>query len=109
MRCIRRDGLRVLSRNYRTVGGEIDIIAVEGDWLVFVEVKAERSVAGQPESKVTARKRSRLLTAAKGYISRCGLDRCPARFDVVTVTLDGWNDVVVDHQRNAFEAQWQRS
>lgn len=77
-------GLRVLARNWRCRHGEIDLIAEEGGTLVFAEVRMRSSAGfGGAAESITAAKRSRLLAAARLYLS---LRReAPARFDVFLV------------------------
>ena len=64
--------------------GEIDLVAWDGDVLVFVEVKS-RTSSDLPESAVGFKKRSRVIRAAHAYIARYHLQRAPYRFDIVTV------------------------
>jgi putative endonuclease len=80
-------GLKIVKRNYRCRGGEIDLIARHGDTLVFVEVRLRTSNAfGGARASITAAKRRRLKFAAGLFLS--GLAREPAcRFDAVL--LDG--------------------
>lgn len=81
-------GYRVIERNYRSVFGEIDIIAEEGETLVFVEVKCRRSDAyGPPELAVGREKQKKISRIALHYLSEHHLRQCPARFDVVAVKL----------------------
>jgi len=102
---LKRRGMRILARNHRTPTGEIDVVGSDGNWLVFVEVKAERSSAGQPELKVTPAKQKRLLSAAKAYISKYRLHDQPARFDIVTIKASAGGEIEIDHQPDAFEAK----
>jgi putative endonuclease len=86
---LRRQGLAVEARNVRNRYGEIDIVAREGDTLVFVEVRLRGSAAfGGAAGSITAAKQKRLLTAANLYLS--GFSRQPpCRFDAVLLdTLD---------------------
>ena len=78
-----RHGLAILERNFRTRQGEIDLVARDGDTLVFVEVRMRsRSEFGGAAGSVTAAKQARWVAAAQGYLARIG--REPAcRFDVV--------------------------
>ena len=82
-------GLRQVARNFRTKFGEIDLIMIEGQVLVFVEVRLRRSTAfGTGADTVTPAKQRRLIRAAKIYVARhhhLGLPSC-SRFDVVSVT-----------------------
>jgi len=78
-----RQGLVIVERNFRTRLGEIDLIARDGDSLVFVEVRMRsRGDFGGAAASVTAAKRGRWVAAAQGYLAKIG--REPAcRFDVV--------------------------
>lgn len=95
-------GYRCEARNVRLAGGEIDLVALQGDVLVFVEVKARRA-PGRAGEAVTADKRRRLARAAAAWIARRGLPAGGCRFDVVTVEGRG-EDVGVEHLPNAFDA-----
>lgn len=105
---LERLGYRVLVRNYRVRLGEVDIIAVDGDTLVFVEVKSRR---GREVSRafevVTPRKQRQLSKVALEYIGSHGKDGQPARFDVVAVlfaeSLTMGETVTVEVVRNAFD------
>ncbi len=83
---LRSLGYQIIARNYRWQGGEVDLIARDGDWLVFVEVKARSSRAyGLPEEAITPRKRRRLLRTAQRYLQQHPTD-LPVRFDVVALS-----------------------
>ena len=84
-RFLRRRGLRVLIRGYRTDQGEVDLIARDGDTLVFVEVKSRRQ--GEPAEAVTPEKQRRLTLAALHFLRRHDLLEQPCRFDVVADRL----------------------
>lgn len=78
-------GLRLVARNYRCRGGEIDLIMEDAGSLVFVEVRERaRSDFGGAAASITASKQARIRLAAQHYLSRHGLDR-PCRFDAVLV------------------------
>jgi putative endonuclease len=89
---LRAHGLRLVARNWRARGGEIDLIMRDGATLVFVEVRARAASSfGGAASSITASKRARLIHAAKLYLA--GLTHVPAcRFDVVTedAGVIGW-------------------
>jgi len=76
-------GLELVARNYRCRGGEIDLIARDGDTLVFVEVRLRRNTAfGGAGASITRTKRARMRHAATHYLARLG--REPAcRFDAL--------------------------
>ena len=99
----RTRGCRLLARNVRVAGGEIDLVLREGDVDVFVEVKARREGNGAAAASVTPDKLRRLSRAAAGWIQRRGLPRGGCRFDVVTVGGDG-ADLRFEHIAGAFEA-----
>jgi len=99
-------GAQVVGRNFRARGGEIDIVAREGDVLVFVEVRfREGEEFGAPEETVGFAKRRKIAAAARDYIGRIppGSWR-EARFDVVTITGRG-AEAVVRHIPGAFDAR----
>jgi len=78
-------GLAILSRNYRTRLGEIDLIAKDGETLVFVEVRRRTSEHfGGAAGSVDWRKRQRIVGAARMYLARLGHEP-PCRFDVVAL------------------------
>jgi len=82
-----RQGLVIVARNFRTRQGEIDIIAREGDTLVFVEVRMRsRADYGGAAGSVTSAKRERWIAASLAYLAQLGREP-PCRFDVVL--LDG--------------------
>lgn len=92
-------GLRVLARNWRCRHGEIDVIAVDRDTLVFAEVRLRRNrrYGGAGES-ITAAKRARLTAAAGLYAAR--RPSMPCRFDVLL--LDSLEPLRVEWLRDAF-------
>jgi putative endonuclease len=94
-------GLRVLQRNYRCRGGEIDLICENGATLVFVEVRLRASSSfGGASASITASKRRRILVAARHYLA--GKRERPCRFDAVLLTaLDAGT---IEWLRGAFDA-----
>ena len=87
---LKRHRYAILARNYSTPIGEIDIVAEDGDVLVFVEVKMRRSEAyGLPEEAIDIKKRRKLTRLAQFYIKRNGLYGKEARFDVVSIVAQG--------------------
>ena len=74
-RYLKKRGMRILLRGYRTANGEIDLIARDGDVLVFVEVKTRRR--GQPAEAVTLEKRRRITLATLHFLKRQGLLDAP--------------------------------
>jgi putative endonuclease len=95
-------GYRVLERNYRTPQGEIDLIALDGDTVVFVEVKTRTSDSfGAPELAVNPTKQQRMVKAALGYLKQKKLHQMACRFDVVAIS--GREAGQVELIRHAFE------
>lgn len=89
VRYLRRKGLTIKETNYRCPVGEVDIVAEEGEWLVFVEVKARRSVKfGLPQYSVTRYKLERLRRVAQYYLASHRIKERPVRFDCVAILLD---------------------
>ncbi len=102
-RLLRRHGYRILETNYRTAIGEVDIIARERDTIVFVEVKARRSLHfGHPKTAVTAQKRHKLSLLALHYLKATGQSGAKARFDVVSICAAPERPEV-ELIRNAFD------
>jgi putative endonuclease len=83
---LRLKGYRIEARNWRCPLGELDIVAWDGDTLVFVEVKARSGTsAGSPEEAVDARKQARLVQLAQTYLARRRGATPPCRFDVIAI------------------------
>jgi putative endonuclease len=82
---LKREGYRIVARNWRTRSGEVDIIARDKDVLVFVEVKARTgSGFGGPEGAVDHPKQRRLISAALSFMEKTQCE-LPTRFDVVAI------------------------
>jgi putative endonuclease len=79
-------GLTIVARNYRCRGGEIDLIASDGDTLIFVEVRLRSDAAfGGAAESITAAKKKRLTFAAAHYLSRLKQEP-PCRFDAILLS-----------------------
>jgi putative endonuclease len=81
---LQRRGYEILARRYRRRGGELDIIARDGDTLVFVEVKTRAVTFGNAAEAVGVVKRRRIVQLAQDYMA-CHRLTCPCRFDVVAI------------------------
>jgi putative endonuclease len=99
-------GYRILARGDQTRPGEIDIVALDGQTVVFVEVKTRRRQwFGHPVEAVGAIKQRRLTRLAVTFLKHHGLLECPARFDVIAVTWpQDASPPVIEHVPDAFEA-----
>ena len=98
-----RLGMKVLEKNYRTRQGEVDLICLDRGTVVFVEVKTRRSdVFAPPEEAVGEQKQRRLSLAAMAYLNDRHWEDRLARFDVLSVVLDGGTPKI-EHLPDAFE------
>ena len=101
-RYLARQGFRIITRGHRSRRGEIDLIAREGNVLVFIEVKTRR--AGQPAEAVTPEKQRRLTNVTLEFLKRHGLLEQRCRLDVIAIVwADSSREPVIEHIRNAFE------
>jgi len=102
-RFLRKKGYRIIKRNYKTPSGEIDIIARDGDAVVFVEVKTRKGkLFGKPEEAVDRRKQKKIINTAFQFL--IGMEEIPpARFDIVSIFIRG-REKEIDHIENAFES-----
>lgn len=83
---LKEQGYEIVVKNYRWRGGEIDIIAKEGDCLVFVEVKVRKGDEyGPPEESITELKKRKIINTALRYIAEHGPE-LDLRFDVVAIS-----------------------
>lgn len=104
-RHLKSQGYRLITRNFSTTSGEIDIIAADGDTLCFIEVKARASGNfGPPHAAVNRRKQGRMRAAATAYLTVKQLHNKLCRFDVLSLVPDpagkrGWSIELI---RDAF-------
>ena len=85
---LRRHGYKILTRNFRSGKAEVDLIARDKDWLVFVEVKTRKSEEfGAPSEAVQADKERNVSRAALDYLRKLGNPRIHFRFDIVEVVI----------------------
>lgn len=102
---LERLGYRIVMRNHRTRLGEIDLIACDGDRLVFVEVKARRLGPGRPLEKVDWRKQGQVRAMAIAWLSATDdrPHRPEVRFDAIGVVVDDAGKLVeLEHLEAAF-------
>jgi putative endonuclease len=101
---LKRHGFRILARGLDSRLGELDIIAVDGRTVVFVEVKTRRSdEAGHPTEAIDPRKEKRMTQAALAYLKANRLLNYAARFDVVAITWpEDARRPTIEHYKNAF-------
>jgi putative endonuclease len=103
---LRSIGYRIVATRERILRGDIDLVALDGRTVVFVEVRSRSSTAhGHPAETVGYHKQRRVAQLATAYIRRHRLEDCSVRIDVVTVTFDGPEGrPQVEHFQNAFES-----
>ena len=100
---IKRLGYKKVIRNYRCPLGEVDLIARDGDTLVFIEIKTRKNKSMEyVKEAVNARKRRQLSKVALAYIKSNGCCDVKARFDVVAISLGG-DKPQIEVIKNAFE------
>lgn len=88
-RHLKRRGYRIVARNFRAAGAEIDLIAMDGETIVFVEVKTRSGIGvGEPADAVDGRKQQRMRRAAEAFAARRSVADRAMRFDVVAITFD---------------------
>ena len=103
VRALTDAGLLVLDRNWRCRDGELDVVARDGDALVFCEVKTRRGTGfGSPAEAVTPAKRRRLRLLARAWLAEHDHHAPDLRFDVVGVHVMPSGPARVTHLRNAF-------
>jgi putative endonuclease len=103
-----RAGWDVIARNWRTRSGELDIVAREGEWLVFVEVRTRRArrdgsspALGRPEESVVPRKQMRLVAMVEAYLFEMPCSG-PWRIDVIALEMRSDGSVArFNHYRDA--------
>ena len=99
-------GYRIVERNYRTRSGEIDIVSMDGDTVVFVEVKTKSDGSfGDPVEEVTPQKQRQLVSMGEFYSTYCCPPKTPCRFDVVTIDFSVEPPNITIYQ-DAFRPGW---
>ncbi len=99
-----KNGCEIIDRNFRTRYGEVDIIAREGEEIVFVEVRSRSCASfGIPEESITFRKQLKIKNMARYYLAIKNLNGANCRFDVVAINFDGDGRLRrLNHIRGAF-------
>ena len=101
---LERRGYAIIARRYRVRGGELDVVARDGETIVFVEVKTRVGrMFGEAAEAVTPLKQLRITRLAEEYLMRHRLVDCPCRFDVVSI-LVGAGSPEIEVIQNAFDA-----
>ena len=101
---LRGQGFVILEKNYRGRTGEIDIVAREGETIVFVEVKSRRNLAyGPPQLAVTPFKQRQISRTAQVWLAHRRKPNAAARFDVIAILVPEGDVPRIEHIRNAFD------
>ena len=99
---LQREGYEIITRNYICPIGEIDLIAREGNCLVFVEVRSKTSRRfGTPAESITSAKEKRLRKLANYYLVREVGKEVPCRFDLVSIEKEG-SEYSLNHIKGMF-------
>lgn len=99
-----QNGYRIVEMNFRCKTGEIDIIAEDEDYTVFVEVKYRKDISnGFPREAVNIHKQKTIIKTAKFYIFKNNLYNCNFRFDVVEMIGD-MEDLSINLIKDAFQS-----
>lgn len=99
---LQKNGYAILATNYRTKGGEVDVIASKGEVIAFVEVKTRKTAYFPIAQVVTQPKQKRIASAAFDYVKNQAIRDHVLRFDIVTIQK---NDTMhtLQHIPNAFQ------
>ncbi len=104
---LRKKGYKIIERNYRSKMGEIDIIAKDGQYTCFVEVRLRKNNSfGSPADSINEGKRQRIIRTAQLYAIEKGIFDTPMRFDVVLINAvaeeNGLKNVRLEIIKDAF-------
>jgi putative endonuclease len=103
-RHLKRCRHKILARNYRCAGGEIDLISADGDTLVFVEVRTRSSTDDQdPQEAIRPGKWRHVERTARYFLMQHAPADTPCRFDFVAVVLPPRGSPVVEHFEDAYQ------
>ncbi len=103
VRFLQRRRFRIVTRNYRCPLGEIDVVALDGRTVVFVEVKTRSDrVHADPEDAVNFVKQERLFQAARFFLRQTRSEDRACRFDVIAITRSADDGMEIEHIPDAF-------
>ncbi len=108
VKALKKQGYKIIERNYRIKMGEIDIIAKDGEYTVFVEVRLRKSNDfGSPADTIDKRKQQKIIKAAQMYAVKNDIYDTPMRFDAVLINADTVGEKLVNTKieiiKNAFQ------
>jgi putative endonuclease len=101
---LEKNGFKILDRNFVIQGGEIDLVCIDKDEIVFVEVKSLSSKSQlMLEQTITKKKTKSLIKTCRVWLSRKGLENCEWRIDFVGVIFERYDKIItLKHIRNAI-------
>ncbi|MDP3062768.1 MAG: YraN family protein [Chloroflexota bacterium] len=103
---LRRMGYQVLGANFRCQWGEVDIVAMDGATLVFVEVRTRRGASfGTPQESLTRRKQERLIATAETYLQEHSDAPKEWRIDLVSILAKRGSEPDIEHLRSAVQQE----
>ncbi len=98
---LKKIGFKIIQRNFRWYGNEIDIIARDKDYIVFIEVKASSSQDyDHPLMWISESKQKRIIRASEGFLTLNKISVHPVRFDILAIDVTG----SISHIKDAFRA-----
>ena len=98
-----KKSIDIFGRNVRTKYGEIDLIGMEGDEIIFFEIKTRKSKRfGYPEISVNKNKQQRLIEAAQAYMSENEINIHNWRIDVISISIDSHEKAEIQWFKNAI-------
>ncbi len=103
VKALKKKGYKIVERNFNAHIGEIDIIAMDKEYLCFVEVRLRKDkLHGSPKETVDVFKQRKIIKAAQVYINMHNAHERLMRFDVVSITGDGGKESEIEIIKNAF-------
>ena len=99
---LRQQGLSILEQNYRKRYGEIDLIAGNSEFIMFIEVKTRKHHYGEPTEVITRTKQKKIITVAKEYLVEQNITNKICRFDIALVTYAENKKATIVYIPNAF-------
>ncbi len=100
---LKKQGYKIVERNFNTRFGEIDIIAQDGEYICFVEVRMRKTdIYGSPAETIDKYKREKIVRTARIYVQKYSLHDAPLRFDAVAI-VGNLREYKYEVIKNAFE------
>ncbi|MCA9904402.1 MAG: YraN family protein [Anaerolineae bacterium] len=97
-----RQGYTILATNWHCTFGELDIVAQQGETIVFVEVRARRAGSDQAFASITPRKQQKLILAAQAFLSAHSLEDATCRFDAIALSAAPDDTLRLDHAEDVL-------